>query len=78
MARSEAEPHQQKIVLDFIINKLTGYYDLSYRPDGMGGQRDTDFAEGKRFVGQQLVKLIKINLTKLKRNTDGGEPSEQP
>jgi hypothetical protein len=42
-------------------------YDLSFRPQS---QRDTDFAEGRRFVGLQLVKLTKINLALLKRGSD--------
>jgi hypothetical protein len=77
LMRGEAEPHQQTRALKYIVETLSDYYGISYRPDGLGGQRDTDFAEGKRFVGQQIVKLTKINLSKLKRITDGG-PSEQP
>lgn len=69
LARGEAAPHQQRRVLDFVINTLSGYYDISFRPESA---RDTDFAEGKRFVGAQLVKLTKLRLSAL---TD--EPSEQ-
>jgi hypothetical protein len=49
----------------FIVETLCGTYDLSYRP-GEDGRRDSDFAEGKRFIGSELVKLSKLNLTILK------------
>ena len=35
---------------------------MSYRP-GEEGRRDTDFAEGKRFVGRELFKLLHPLLT---------------
>ena len=41
---------------------------MSYRPDS---ERDTAFAEGKRHVGTQIVKFLKINLSKLRSNEDG-------
>jgi hypothetical protein len=64
-----AQPHQQKRALAYIIESLCGTYDMSFRPTG---DRDTCFAEGKRFVGNQIVKLTKINLGSMK-----DEPSEQ-
>lgn len=57
VAAGNASEGQQKRFLDLVINRLCGTYDLSYRPDS---DRDTAFAEGKRFVGLQLVKLMKI------------------
>ena len=59
----EADPEQQKRALSWIIEELCKTYDMSYRPDS---QRDTDFAEGKRFVGSQIVKMTKLNVSKLK------------
>ena len=50
---------QQQRALKWIIEALCATYDLSYRP-GAGGERDTAFAEGKRFVGQQIVKQLKL------------------
>lgn len=61
LERGNASPDQQKRALRWIIEKGAGTYDLSYRP-GTEGQRDTDFAEGRRFVGLQLVKLLKLKL----------------
>lgn len=61
--RGEATPDQQKRALDWIIG-AAGTYDLSYRPDS---DRDSAFAEGKRFVGLQLVKLLKLNMAAIKQ-----------
>ncbi len=55
--KGEATPEQQKLILHELMN-LTGYYDLSYRPDS---DRDTAFAEGKRFVGAQVVKMNNLS-----------------
>lgn len=67
LARGDATPDQQKIALDYIINNLAGTYDLSYRP---GSDRDTAFAEGKRFVGLQIVTKLKINLAAIRQAKD--------
>lgn len=54
-----ANPSQQKLVLDTVIEKLCGYYDLSFRP-GVDGARVTDFCEGKRWVGAAIVRAINL------------------
>lgn len=59
LAAGVANEGQQKRVLDWIVKTLCGTYDVSYRPDS---DRDTAFAEGKRFVGLQLVKQINLVL----------------
>lgn len=69
LAEGNANEHQQKIAFNWILYDLCGTYDLSYRPDS---QRDSDFAEGKRFVGLQLVKLLKIKLDALTKESDNG------
>lgn len=70
LARGEAQPHQQKRALDWIIDSAAGTYDMSYRP-GSDGRRDTDFAEGRRSVGLAIVKLVKLKIGML-RGKDGG------
>lgn len=65
--RGDATPEQQRRALKWLIEKACGTYDLSYRP-GEDGRRDTDFAEGKRFVGSQVVKMLKLNLSLLRRS----------
>lgn len=63
LIRGNATSDQQQRAIAFIVNALCGTYDMSYRPVST---RDTDFAEGKRFVGAQIVKLSKLNLASLK------------
>ena len=67
LAAGTADKLQQARALRLIIEGLAGTYDLSYRP-GPEGDRDTTFAEGRRFVGLQLVKLTKLNISKLRRD----------
>jgi hypothetical protein len=69
LSRGDAGPDQQQRALRFIIEKLAGTYDMSYRS---GKADDTAFAEGKRHVGLQIVKLIHLSLGALQ-----GKPSEQ-
>jgi hypothetical protein len=64
LATGTATPEQQKYALNLIVMDICGTYDMSYRPDS---QRDTDFAEGKRFIGNTLVKLTKLNTSALKK-----------
>lgn len=40
-----------------------GSDDISFRDDAHGGQRATDFAEGKRFMGQQIRKHLHPAMT---------------
>lgn len=61
LAAGKASEGQQQRALGWIINMLCGTYDMSFRP-GPDGDRDTVFAEGKRYVGMQLVKLTKLVL----------------
>lgn len=63
LQRGDASPDQQRRALDYIVT-LAGTYDLSYRPDS---DRDTTFAEGKRFVGLQIVKALKLNLAAIRQ-----------
>lgn len=53
-----ATPDQQQRALAWIINRCAKTYDLPYRPGGQDGDRDTAFACGEQFVGQQIVKLV--------------------
>lgn len=66
LSEAKASPAQQRRALNVII-KIAGTYDLSYRP---GDPEATAFAEGKRHVGLQIVKLLKIKL--------GNIPNKEP
>lgn len=61
LATGTANEDQQKIALNYIVEKLARTYDLSYCP-GPEGDRETAMAEGRRFVGLQLITLLKINV----------------
>lgn len=71
-----ASADQQRRALKYIIEVLCGTYDMSYQPGDGDGRRDSDFAEGKRFVGNQIVKFVNMNLASLERmeNADASEP----
>lgn len=72
-----ASEEQQRRAMTFIVHQICGTYDLSYRPTS---DRDTAFAEGKRFVGLQCVKFANLNIAALRgKNTEQGDtPKEQP
>lgn len=65
LMRGDASKEQQIRALRWIVEPLCETYGMSYRPDS---DRDTSFAEGKRFVGNQIVKLTKIDLAALRKN----------
>lgn len=63
----KASEGQQKRFVDWLLFEVCGVRDLSFRPDS---ERDTSFAEGKRFVGLQVVKVSKIVPESLKPKRD--------
>ena len=68
MRRGEATPDQQLRALEYIVETICDRNGMSFRPGGPEGARDTDFAEGRRFVGNQIVKLTNIPLNKIKED----------
>jgi hypothetical protein len=58
MAKGQANEGQQKSLLEWMVKYLCRTYELSYRPDEIGGDRETAFAEGRRYVGTQLVRIV--------------------
>lgn len=65
LQRGDCPPHLQKRALDWLISKAAGTYDLSFAP---GDDRLTSFAEGRRFVGLQVVKLLALDTNKVRKN----------
>ena len=61
--RGDATEHQQKKVAEFILTEICGIGDLQYYPDSV---RDSDFAQGKRFVGMELVRVKNMAMPKAK------------
>jgi hypothetical protein len=70
LASGSANPEQQVRAIKWIVEEACMYYNLSFCPGGEDGRRDSDFAEGRRFVGAEIVKMTKLDLTKLKSNSN--------
>lgn len=63
LERGEADPQQQRRALAWIINSACATYDYCDQPDK---ERLAAIFEGRRFAGLNIVKLIKLNLSKFK------------
>ena len=57
VAAGQANADQQKRALQWIMLMAAEINEISYRSDAHGGDRETAFAEGRRFVGLQVKKL---------------------
>ncbi len=73
LALGKASEGQQVRALKWILEQACQTYELSFRSDADGGDRETAFAEGKRHVGMQIVKLINLSpaLVAKLRETNG-------
>lgn len=59
LVKGTATPDQQRRAIDWVIKTAAGTYNTSFMP----GQPDaTAFAEGRRFVGTEIVKLLSLNV----------------
>ena len=67
LAAGAATPDQQKRALGYIMNTLCGINDWAYRPGE--GDRDTNIGLGRQFVGHMISKLLKVDLSKVRRDT---------
>lgn len=70
----EASPDQQRRALKWLIEQGAGTYEFHYYPS----DRDTAFALGRGFVGQQIVKLLKLNVSSLRRHDHVEAPKHSP
>ena len=64
-----ADEMQQRRALAWIINTASATYEFHYHPS----ERDTAFALGRAFVGQQIVKLSKLDASQTRSEEDGGK-----
>jgi len=62
LIRGDCPEHLQRDFIKWLIEDVCGTYDQSYRENS---QRDTDFAEGKRWVGNRIVLASKLDPAKL-------------
>ena len=66
LQRGDATPDQQQRALNWIVNAAANTYDVEYRTDS----RDHAFCSGRRFVGLQIVKMLRLSLAALNRRRD--------
>lgn len=57
LASGKASESQQKHAIEWIVHKAANTHDLCYRPGDSG---ETAFACGRAFVGQQILKMLKL------------------
>lgn len=62
LQRGEASAQQQKDFLAWTINQAAATYGVSFQIEG---DRETAFAEGRRFVGLQIVKMLTLSVNAL-------------
>lgn len=68
LAQGIADETQQVRALQWIVNKAGAINRSTYQPGGLEGERDSIFAQGRRFVGIQVMRLISTNLEELKND----------
>jgi len=68
LERGECPPHLQQEFLRWLIEDVCRTYDMSFRSNPY----QTAFAEGRRFSGNQVVKMMKIDASKLTRGDENG------
>ena len=58
-----ANEDQQYLAMKWIIEVAGFAYQQSFHPGGEDGRRATDFSEGRRFVANSIIKMMKIPLS---------------
>lgn len=76
LERGTANAEQQKRAIACIELKICAAQRMSFYPGAEDGRRASDFAEGKRWVGGQIRRLLKLRPDHQGRPM--GEPAEPP
>ncbi len=63
LRRGDATPDQMTHAIDFIVGAIGDRNGMSFRP-GADGVTATAFAEGRRFVANQIVRITNTPLSK--------------
>ena len=71
LERGQANASQQQRIFD-LVRRLTACERMTFYPGGEDGRRASDFAEGKRWVGDQWRRLLRM------RPAHNGEPMGEP
>lgn len=69
-----ADAGQQKLALEYIIHVVAKRYELTYFPDS---DRDSAFAAGKAYVGDQILKLVSLKADEIQKEIDKRRKSQR-
>lgn len=64
--RGDADDIQQKRAINWIVNNACALPYLAY---DKANSRNTDFALGKQWVGHEIIRLMRIDVSKLLEGT---------
>lgn len=67
--RGQGSEDQQRRAMEWVIKQAANMPGISFRA---GDSHATAFLEGRRFVGAQILSLLGLNLSELKKRTDNG------
>ena len=78
LANGTAGAEDQKHAIKWIVEEAAMYYNQSFFPGGEEGRRNSDFAEGRRHVGEMIVLATKMDVSKMPRSAhaDPHEPRD--
>ncbi len=63
LENGNANPEQQQRFLKCLIESICDTYGQTYVPESA---RDTDFAQGRRWVGLALINMLKVRNKEIK------------
>lgn len=61
-ASGTANAGQQQAAYDWIVGIASGVNEMTFHPGGQEGDRASAFAEGRRFVGNQIRKMLSADV----------------
>ena len=64
-----ADPYQQRLALNVIVNKFSRAHDMLYIQGSFDGSA---FLSGRGFVGQRILKYLNLPISKLTEDTKDG------
>lgn len=76
LERGAATGEQQKRALNWILRSACALGDMPFRPGGVEGERETNLALGRLFAGQQIAKLTRLDISKLRKNESRADAHE--
>lgn len=68
LANGQADEAQQKRAFKWIVSQAGMLNRSTYQPGGEAADRDSTFAQGRRFIAVQTMRLATTNLEDLKQD----------